>query len=90
MSKIQFINDYKAIRDELKSYDGTTGKDQAAAIQKEAELIAEAVTDYVERILSGKQCLITPADIVTAALANGGGPVAASNNLTGTIEDKPV
>lgn len=90
MSKTQFINDYKAIKDELKVYDGTEGKDQASAIQKEAEMLAEAITSYVDRILSGKQCVIPPTNVVLAALANGGGPVAASNNLTGTIEDKPV
>lgn len=90
MSKQQFITDYKSIKDTLKTYDGTEGKDQADAIQKEAELLAEAITNYVERILSGKQCVITPAAVATAALANGGGPVAAANNLTGSIEDKLV
>lgn len=90
MSKTQFISDYKSIKDTLKTYDGTEGKDQAAAIQKEAELLAEAITDYIERILSGKQCVITPAAIETADLANGGGQVDAANNLTGSIEDKLV
>jgi hypothetical protein len=90
MSKQQFISDYRAIKNELKVYDGTEGKSQDAAIDKEANMLADAVTSYVERILQGKQCLITPADVVTAAFVSSTGPVTASGNLTGIIADKPV
>lgn len=52
-----------------------------AALDDLATKIADAIDSYIK----GATIVATPANVVTAALSNGGGPVVAANNLTSSI-----
>jgi len=71
----------KNLLDSLKTYDGTTGKQQDDAINK----FCTDLSDYMDTYIKTATVTITPANIVTAGLSNGGGAVVAANNLNGTL-----
>ena len=71
----------KTLLDTLKTYDGTTGKEQDDAINK----FCDDLSNYIDTYVKTATVTITPANIVTAGLSNGGGAVVAANNLNGTL-----
>lgn len=56
-------------------------EDPDAALEDLATKIADAVDSYIK----GASIFSTPANVATAALSNGGGPVVAANNLVSNI-----
>lgn len=89
----QLKSDIKAIKDELKAYDGKEGKTQADAIEYEATQLAQAMDDYIERKLSAKQVTLTATDVAGTVLVAGTYPVApgpAPTPVPLDIVDKPT
>ena len=71
----------KNLLDTLKTYDGTTGKEQSDAIDK----FCDDLSNYIDTYVKTATVVITPTDITTAGLSNGGGAVISANNLNGTL-----
>lgn len=71
----------KALVNALKTYDGTSGKTQSDAIDK----FADDLSNYIDTYVKTATVVITPTDITTAGLSNGGGAVISANNLNGTL-----
>lgn len=72
----------KTLLDTLKTYDGTTGKQQDDAINK----FCDDLSTYIDTYVKTATVVITPIDITSAGLSNGGGTVVAANNLNGIIQ----
>jgi len=72
----------KTLLDTLKTYDGTTGKEQSDAINK----FCDDLSTYIDTYVKTATVVITPLDITAAALSNGGGAVVSANNLNGTLQ----
>jgi len=81
LDKTELKNSIIALLDVLKTYDGTTGKEQDDAIDK----FGDDLANYIDAYVKTATVVITPANVVTAALSNGGGSVVAANNLNGTL-----
>jgi len=75
-------NSIKTLLDTLKTYDGTSSKTQDDAIGK----FCDDLSTYIDTYVKTATVTITPADVVTAGLSNGGGAVVSANNLNGTLE----
>lgn len=72
------VSAIKQIRNENRVMDGSAGNTDTDAINNEADILANAISDYIESITFAA----TPAQIVAAGLVAGAYPVAvASSNL---------
>jgi len=71
----------KSFMNDLKTFDGTTGKNIDDSIEKFADSVSTAIDDYIKT----STVTITPIQISSAGLSNSGGPVVSSNNLTGGL-----
>ena len=70
-------NAIKQIRNENKVMDGSSGNTDTDAINNEADILADAISNYIDSI----QFAATPADVAAAGLISPMGPVTASSNL---------
>lgn len=70
-------SEIKTVFDEVKTYDGSSGKTGDDSIDKIAEGIAAAVDNYIKSMT----ITILQTDIVAGALSNSGGPVVAASPI---------
>jgi hypothetical protein len=81
LDKTGLKNSIKAMLNTLKTYDGTSGKEQDDAIEK----FCDDLSTYIDNYVKTATVVITPADVATAVMSNGGGVVVSANNLNGTL-----
>lgn len=72
-------NEIKAAFDEVKTYDGTSGKNGDAAIEKLCDTIANSVDKYI------KSATVSSSHVITLVAPSGGGPVTGTITTTNSI-----
>jgi hypothetical protein len=71
------INAIKQIRNENKVMDGSEGNTDTDAINNEANILANAISDYIQTITFAA----TPANVSAAGFVSPAGSVTSSSNL---------
>lgn len=86
LNKTGLKNDIKALLDELKTYDGSTGKEQDDAVEYLADGLADALDTFVKTASVSVSTNVTVAS-VTAVTPGAGvsGPGTGSGTGSGTI-----
>jgi hypothetical protein len=81
-AKNQLKTNIKALLQEMKGYDGTTGKTQEDAMENFATKLSNHIDTYIGSI----KVIANPNQVAAAGLANGGGAVTATANLESSFQ----